>query len=65
MIQLKNNYYRKVNETEKKITDNNHENYITTEELNKLTAVNVTGRLAQANLVGKNNIADVRKKDRL
>ena len=65
MIQLKNNYYTKVNETEKKITDNNHENYITTEELNKLTAVNVTGRLAQANLVGKNNIADVRKKDRL
>ena len=65
MIQLKNNYYTKVNDVEKKTTDHNHEKYITTEEFNKLTADNFTERLPQANLASKNDIADFRKQDRL
>ena len=32
------NYDTKVNEIEKKITDHNHDKYITTPEFNKLTA---------------------------
>ena len=43
----------KINEIEKKITDHNHDKYITTPEFNKLTAENFAARLAQANLVTK------------
>ena len=44
-----------VNEIGKKITDHSHDKYITTPELNKLTAENFAARLAQANLVTKTN----------
>ena len=37
----------KISETEKKIIDHDHANYITTQEFNKLTADNFAGRLAQ------------------
>ena len=47
----KTDYNTKINETEKKITDHNHDKYITTPELNKLTAENSAARLAQASLV--------------
>ena len=63
MTQLKNDYYGKVNQTENKITDINHEKYITTEEFHKLRTDNVTGRLGAK--MGKNDIADFRRKDRL
>ena len=53
MIQLKNDYYRKVNQTENKVTDINHEKYITTEESHKLRTDNVTGRLGAK--MGKND----------
>ena len=49
----KTDYNTKVNEIEKKITDHNHDKYITTPEFNKLTAENFAERLAQANLVTK------------
>ena len=49
----KTDYDTKVNEIEKKITDHNHDKYITTLEFNKLTAENFTARLAEANLVTK------------
>ena len=49
----KTDYNTKVNEVNKKITDHNHDNYITTPEFNKLTAKNFAARLAQANLETK------------
>ena len=48
-------YNAKVNEIEKKVTDHNHYKYVTTPELNTLTAENVAARLAQANLVTNTN----------
>ena len=59
VIQLKKPYYNtKINETEKKNTDHNHDKYITTPEFNKLTAENLAARLAQANLAIKSDIAN-------
>ena len=49
----KTDYNTKINETEKKITDDNHDKYITTPEFNKLTSENFAARLKQANLVTK------------
>ena len=49
----KTNYNTKITEIEKKITDHNHDKYITTPEFNKLTAENFAARLAQANLITK------------
>ena len=48
-------YNAKVNEIEKKVTDHNHDKYVTTPELNTLTAENVAARLAQANLLTNTN----------
>ena len=44
---------QKFNEIEKKITDYNHDKYITTQEFNKLTAEDFAARLKQANLERK------------
>ena len=49
----KTDYDTKVNEIKKKISDHNHDKYITTPEFNKLTAENFAARLAQANLITK------------
>ena len=49
----KADYNTKVKEIEKKITNHNHDKYITTPEFNKLTAENFAARLAQANFVTK------------
>ena len=46
----KTDYKTKVNEIEKKITDHNHDEYITTQEFNNLTSECFSERLAQANL---------------
>ena len=46
----KTDYNSKINEIEKKMTDSNHDKYITTPEFNKLIAENFAARLAQANL---------------
>ena len=54
----------KIREIEKKITDHDHEKYITTPEFNKITAEKFAARLAQANLANKNDIAASSKKDR-
>ena len=40
---------------EKKITDHDHNKYITTQEFNKLTSETFVARLSQANLASKNN----------
>ena len=53
-IQLKKTYYdTKITEIEKKLTDHNHDKYITTPEFNTLAADVFNARLAQANLVTK------------
>ena len=41
----------KIAEIEKKVTNQNHDRYITTSEFNKLTTEDFAARLAQANLI--------------
>ena len=51
----KTDYNTKRNEVEKKASDHNHDKYITTPELNRLTTENFKARVAQADLVTKTN----------
>ena len=54
VVQLKKtNYDTKISELEKKLTDHNYDNYITTTEFNTLTACVFNARLARANLIAK------------
>ena len=57
-------YSTKINETEKKITDHNHDKYILIPEFNKLTSENLATRLKQAGLASKSDIDNFFKKDR-
>ena len=60
----KTDYNTKTNEIEKKITDHNHDKYITTSELNKFKKEILDLRLKRANLASQNHIANfVNKKD--
>ena len=55
----KNDYNTWISEIENKITtDHDRDNYITTEEFNKLISENFTTKLAQANLANKSYIAN-------
>ena len=54
----KTNYDTKITEIEKKLTDHNHDKYITTPEFNKLSAEVFDARLARANLVTKTDFDD-------
>ena len=49
----KTDYNTKVSDIGKKITDHNHDKYITTTEFNKLTTENFKAKLAQVDLVAK------------
>ena len=49
----KTNYDTKISELEKKLTDHNHDKYITTPEFNTLAADVFNARLAQATLITK------------
>ena len=49
----KSDYDTKISEKEKKVTDHNHDKYITTSEFNKFTAEICAARLAQGNLITK------------
>ena len=49
----KTDYDTKISELEKKLTDHNHDKYITTPEFNTLAASVFNARLAQANLITK------------
>ena len=49
----KTDYDTKISELEEKLTDHNHEKYITTPEINTLAASVFNARLAQANLITK------------
>ena len=52
----KTDYNTKINDTEKKIFDDNYDKYIT--KINKLTSENFATRLKQANLSSKSGIAN-------
>ena len=53
----------KISEIQKKITDHDHDKYITTLEFNK-SAGFISGRLAQASLANRNDISSfVKKRD--
>ena len=52
----KTDYNTKINETEKKITDHDHDKYITTPEFNKLTGETFAARLAETSLASKNDL---------
>ena len=52
----KTDYKTKINEIEKKITDQSHDKYITAPEFNKLKAENFAARLAQTNLITKTDL---------
>ena len=54
----KTDYDAKILDIEKKITDHDHDKYITTSEFNKLTTETFKARLAQANLVAKTDFYD-------
>ena len=62
----KTDYNTKITETEKKLTDHNHDKYITTTEFNKLATDAFNARIAQANLVKKtdfdNQLSDLNRK---
>ena len=49
----KTDYDIKITEIEKKLTDHNHDKYITTPEFNTSTAIVFNARLAQADLITK------------
>ena len=51
-------YNTKITEIKKKLSDHNHDKYITTPEFNKLTAENFAVKLKQANLVTKADFDD-------
>ena len=57
----KGDYNTKIDKIEKKIPD--HDKYITTQEVNKLTADNFTKRFKQADLSSKTDVADFIKKN--
>ena len=51
----KTDYNTKITEIEKKLTDHNHDKYITTPEFNTLAVDVFNARLARASLVAKTN----------
>ena len=52
----KTNYNTKISEIEKKVSDHNHDKYITTPEFNTLSARVFDPRLKLANLITKTNL---------
>ena len=54
----KTDYHTKISEIGKKITDHNHDKYITAPEFNKFRAEVFAARLKQVNLASKNDIAN-------
>ena len=58
----KTDYNTQICDIEKKITDHNHDKYITTSEFNTLAARVFNARLAQANLVTKTDFDTELKK---
>ena len=55
-LTTKTNYNTKVSEIEKKVRDHNHDKYITTQEINTLSARIFDARLELAHLITKTNL---------
>ena len=49
----KTDYNTNISEIENKVSDHDHDKYITTSEFNKLSTENFKARLTQANLITK------------
>ena len=58
----KTGYNTKINKTKKKITNRDHDKYITTPEFIRSIAENFAARIPQANLTSKSDIANFVKK---
>ena len=58
LVKKKTDYNTKISEFQKKLTDHDHEEYLTTTEVNDLAARVFTARLKQANLVTKTDFDD-------
>ena len=62
----KTDYNTKITEIEKKLTDHNHDKYITTTEFSKLATGTFNARIVQASLVKKadfdNKLSDLNRK---
>ena len=56
LVKKKTDYDTKISELGKKLTDQNHDKYITSPEFNTLAANVFNGRLAQANLKTKKKL---------
>ena len=54
----KTDYNTKITEFENKISDHNHDRYITTSKFNTLTAEDFAARLKQANLITRTDFDD-------
>ena len=54
----KTDYDTKVTEIEKRVTDHNHDKYITTTEFNKSATDTVNTRIVQANLLKKTDFGN-------
>ena len=52
----------KMSDIEKKITDHNHDRYISTSEFNRLTTENFKARLGEVNLITKTDLDTELKK---
>ena len=55
---IKDDYKTKIGEVEKKILYHDHDKYITTQEINKITKSNFAAMLKEAKLAIKGDIAD-------
>ena len=55
LVKKKTDYNTKIDDIENKLIDHNHDKYIHTSEFNKLVADVFNARLAQANLITKND----------
>ena len=55
---IKDDYKTKIREVEKKILYHDHDKYITTQEINKITKSNFAAMLKEAKLTIKGDIAD-------
>ena len=55
---LVTDYNAKINEIKNKITDHNHDKYITTPEFGKLISENFAARLKQANLASQSDVTN-------
>ena len=53
LVKKKTDYNPKISEIEKKVSDHNHDKYITTPEFNNLAAGVFTARLAQSKFSNK------------